>query len=515
MTENTNLFGPGTGIYHNPFQRGLAWERPVAIEFFEPDGTRAFAANGGIRIHGGSSRAIKQKSLRLYARPEYGRDDSFQYAFFPGLSGAGNDQPLDEFKTLLLRNSGNDWHRARMRDVLMQGLVEHSRNLETQASRPVTVFINGCYWGLYHLRERYDENYLALNHGVAPGQVAILERNAELKRGQPADREHYLNLRDYAESHDLSDPEHYRHLAGLMDMRNYIEYYAANIYFHNTDWPHNNIIFWRIRPGGEEPDPIGVRDGRWRWMLQGTDYGFALKGPADRSFNHNFLKEFEDNHGSLSGPAADTLKWAALPLNGRLLEEWPNTLFRNLLANEKFRNGFINHLADQLNSSFHPERVRERIDRLQKKLEPEMAEQCRRWKRMDIESWRENVEVLRWFAAERPDHLRRHVIDHFGLGGTARVNLRADPGRGHLRINRLEITPATPGIRNQASWTGIYFQDVPLRITAVPRPGYRFAGWEGTDQKGAEIELVLKEDVTLTARFAREENRANTGGEQL
>ena len=505
VTDKHNLFDPETGIYTNYKLRGYSSERPVSIEYFEPDGTSGCAVNAGVRIHGGASRRKKRKSLRLYARPEYDSNDSVKYQFFPGLTKTGSNEPLDEFKTLLLRNSGNDNRRTIFRDVLMQKLVEHSPNLETQATRFVVVFINGWYWGVYNLREYYDEHYFAMNCNVSPEDVVILELNAKLKKGKAGDEKHYLAMRDYAESHDLSDPAHYRHITDLMDVRNYIEYYAANIYFHNTDWPHNNIFFWRIKPGINAPPATSVRDGRWRWMIQGTDYGFACKPPAERLNNRWFLREFKRKYGTVKGPAANTLKWTILRLNGRALEEWPNILFRNLLENEKFKIGFINHLADQMNSSFHPKRVLEMIDSIQKILEPEMEAHCRRWRDIrNLEAWRKNVEVLRWFARERPEHLRKHVVDHFGLSGTARVILRTEIEKGHIRINRLEISKETPGIENPDFWTGIYFKGIPLRIKAVPEPGYRFASWEGVDQDEAEIELVLEGDITLTARFVRE-----------
>ncbi len=361
------------------------------------------------------------------------------------------------------------------------------------------------YWGLYNLRERHDENYLASYYDAAPDRVAILENDAEIKHGTIRDREEYLALRDYAKTHDLSDPASYRHLAGMMDPESFIEYYAANIYFHNTDWPHNNITFWRIRPAGDGSDPCPGRDGRWRWMLNSTDYGFGLRSPSIRSSNNNAIKSFEKRFGTLRGPSANTLEWALQEKDCRLKEEWPNLLFRRLLANGEFRNAFINRLADELNSSFLPERVIQRIDELEEALLPEMAAQIRRWGEIgSVEKWRRNVEWLRRFARERPEHVRRHIVEHFGLGGCARVNLRADPREGHVRINGLTVAESTPGIRRPQDWTGVYFRGVPVRIAAIPEKGYRFAGWEGTELKEAEITLVPEGDLELAARFEKE-----------
>ncbi len=501
-TDPANLFDRGFGIYSdsNALKTGWLWERPVSVEFFEADGRRVLNADGGVRIQGAWSRRRPRKSLRLYARPEYGPSDAFRYPFFPGLKKAGSGEPLSEFKTLILHNSGNDYNGAVIRDALLQGLVEHSPDLETQASRFVTLYLNGSYWGLYCLRERLDEHCLAANYDVPPERVAILELDAEVKHGTGQDREEYLALRDYAKTRDLSDPASYRHLVGTMDPRSLIEYYSANIYFHNVDWAYNNIGYWRIRPEGSDRGDLPGRDGRWRWMLFDVDSGFALERPPFRT-----IERFERKHGPSSGPAANTLKWALMVRDLRFEQRWPNLLFRSLLANGEFRNAFINRLADELNSSFLPERVIQRIDELEEALLPEMAAQIRRWGEIgSVEEWRRNVEGLRRFARERPEHVRRHFVEHFGLGGCVRVNLRADPREGHVRINGLTVAESTPGIRRPQDWTGVYFRGVPVRIAAIPEKGYRFAGWEGTELKEAEITLVPEGDLELAARFERE-----------
>jgi len=42
---------------------------------------------------------------------------------------------------------------------------------------------------------------------------------------------------------------------------------------------------------------------------------------------------------------------------------------------------------------------------------------------------------------------------------------------------------------------------VPLTISAIPKPGYRFIGWEGSEQAMPEISLILTEDMTIRALF--------------
>ena len=53
--------------------------------------------------------SFSAKSIKLYARAQYDSKDVINYPVFPGLLKKWNQQPLEEFYRLLLRNSGNDW----------------------------------------------------------------------------------------------------------------------------------------------------------------------------------------------------------------------------------------------------------------------------------------------------------------------------------------------------------------------------------------------------------------------
>ena len=83
-----------------------------------------------------------QKSLSLFARGQYGNSE-FNYKFFPNLD-------LENFQALILRNSGNDWNFTMLRDGFMTSLF-HDVDLDVQAYRPMLVYLNGEFWGLYNL----------------------------------------------------------------------------------------------------------------------------------------------------------------------------------------------------------------------------------------------------------------------------------------------------------------------------------------------------------------------------
>ncbi len=325
-SDTTHFFSDDTGIYvegtnNNFLNRGREWERPVNLEFYDRHGSRILSQNAGVRIHGGATRLYGQKSLRLYARSDYGRS-RFYHRIFP-------DQPYLEYNRLLLRNSGNDWQNTMFRDALAQYLVRHL-NMDTQASRPVIVFLNGEYWGIHNIRERYDRHYLERVYGVDPENVDLLTGNRSVKEG---DSQHYDELMDFLYTHDLSDDTHLEQVAERIDLDNLLDYFSSQIYFGNRDWPQNNIDYWRLRTSFDPDAPAG-HDGRWRWMMFDIDYSFGFS--------------FTDHN-------TDMLDWL-------IKQHWSTDLFRILLENESFRHQLINRVAGLLNTAFQIERVTEVID---------------------------------------------------------------------------------------------------------------------------------------------------------
>ena len=480
---NTPVQGLVPANYH---RRGDIAEFPTHIELFESSDSQATLSQAiGLRIHGGSSRATRVKSLRLYARGGYG-DSEMAYPFFP-------DQPYDSYRRLILRNSGNDQPLTMFRDAAIQTIVA-PLNFDTQAYCPTLVFINGEYWGLHNLRERYDRHYLARVYGVDPDNIDLLAYGVDLDNIDSltfaisvveGDAAHYDALLAYMDTHTMIAHEHYAYVKTQMDVDNFVDYQIAQIFARNTDWPHNNIDFWRLRTDGYKPDSPTGHDGRWRWLLFDTDLGFGLWGGSE-SYTHN------------------TLELAATDPDRQ-----GTFMLRTLLDNPDFRQQFITRFADLLNTVFLPERMVHIIQELQQPLVPEMEEHIARWSVPgSIDVWNNNVNVMTTFAERRPAYQRQHIQDYFGIPGTYRLTVNvSNPGRGYVRVNTIDLLESTPGVGAQPyPWHGLYFQGIPIELEAIPMPGYRFVAWEGLPATiSAEAALLTEQsfsdDVTLTARF--------------
>ncbi len=456
--------GPGASIYPPYLGANFykAWERAAEFTFLGTNGVPAYHAGAGVRIHGGYSRSAPQKSFRLYARRQYGVG-KFRHAFFPGAA-------VDEFEVLVLRNTGNDWSLARMRDRLAQSLGA-DLGATAMSARPVVVYLNGVYWGHYDLTERPDEHFLAEHFGVEPDALDLIENGSEIPVG---DHRAYVQLDQYGQSADLSEPTVFEAVAQQLDLDNLLAWHLTEIYLDNSDWPTHNTVLWRPR----RPD------GQWRWVLWDLDGTFDI------------LKQ---------GFARPTLR-IALGLEPDFAASYPATVFLpQLLQNPGFREAFLNRFADALNSVFAPAHVIERINTLAAELEPEMERHLDRWRaearfywpvHTNLAGWQAEVEHLRAFARERPAAMRRQLVEHFGLAGTAELRVRiSDPARGRVRVNSLRL-PAGLG-----EWSGVYFRGVPVGVEALPAPGAEFAGWEELPGAPALVRLPLAEDLELTARF--------------
>ena len=462
--DEQNPFNTSGDARANHTQRGIEWERKATIELFEPESSIAdLRQDLGIRIHGGWSRAHPMKSLRLYARSDYG-ENRFRHQIFP-------DEPYTDFNRLLLRNSGNDWPEAMLRDPLMQSIVKHM-NVDTQAYRPYVVFINGEYWGIHNMRERYDKHYLERRYSVDPENIDMLTGNAWTNEGS---NRHYRQTLDYIREHGLEDEHHFEYINTRIDLENYIDYQIAKIFVANTDWPGNNVDFWRYRTERFEPDAPPGQDGRWRWLVVDMDFGFHLYAGC------------EPGNDVCTPPDHNTLEFAARDDGpGWPNPPWSTELFRELLRNQQFRHDFITRYLDQLNTAFLPDRLMHEVLNVSGAVEPEMDEHLERWfsgrtwHHFDRWKYLINNRLLP-FAEQRPGYARDHLKDFFDLGNRYRLTVDvSDPAAGFVKVNTVSITTETPGVAvDPWPWRGVYFEDVPVVLTARPMPGYRFSHWKG------------------------------------
>ena len=465
-TDPANLWDYNSGIYvlgpnASPDQPNFGanfwqdWERKGHMELYDMNGIKQIDQDIGIKIFGSWSRAFPQKSLALFARKVYGKG-SFDYKVF-------KDKPIEKFEALVLRNAGNDWGQSMLRDGLTSTIIR-DMDVDRQAYQPAVVYLNGEYWGILDIREKVNSNYLAENHFVNPDKVNLLEFNGSIVEGDNSD---YMDILNYLGNNTLETSQKYQQVSRKIDLNNYIQYQLTQIYVNNKDWPGNNIKFWNTT------DPGSL----WRWVIYDTDFGFSIWEEMAYSFN-TLAFALEQ-----SGP-----DWPNPP--------WSTLLFRRMISNMGFRNEFINQFADRLNTNFTPDRVISVVDSLKQVFQPEIGDHIARWEQ-SYDTWLYNYDIIKNFARYRQYYSRIFLKSQFNLGPMLNIKVEIDdPGTGTVRVNSI--------IPHKFPFVGVYFQDLPIKLTAIPAPGYKFVKWQmgSLESNSVSLDYSMEEARTFNAVFA-------------
>ncbi len=377
-------------------------ERPAHVEIVRPDGTTVISQDAGLRLFGGSSRSLEQKSFKLIARKDgyFGTDvpykgkGTFAYPLFEDRrvkAGADAGRVLDRYDSFILRNGGNDslLHTAQnptdatlLRDGLINNFAfDHAPHVDVSLSQFAAVYINGEYYGLLDMRENQNEDYVKRVYGVDDNLVVVVKSELDVTRTCRHNSGHaicrYCGAWFYYETDDtpaaqaeLNDwillcretiaayraddaayAAAYDKLAARLDLDNFMEYMALGLYFCNTDWPHNNVKLYRYTGATAEGNP--VTDGKWRFMTRDMDMGMArysvphVTSELDNRANVDTFRWVLANY--VDGYSHDgQLYYDALYLQG---------LFAFCLRNEEFRADFEAYARGLASDETHDELV--------------------------------------------------------------------------------------------------------------------------------------------------------------
>lgn len=256
-------------IYRNAEARGVEWERPVSVEFIDPDPSKpGFQVNAGVRMQGGVGRlkVYPKHSLRLFFKRDYG-PTRLEYPIFPG-------SPVESFDTLILRGGVNrtfagyiglgdleedlrlttytrdEWLRASQ--SAMSGVGSHGIF--------VHLYLNGLYWGLYNVVERPDASFLAAYLGGEKEDWFVANQSGPVS-GLP---DRFDKVHELARQGNLAAPEEYAQIKEYLDIPQFIDYVILNFYSGNTDWAHNNWYAGARNPEGQVN--YFVWDGEKTWF---------------------------------------------------------------------------------------------------------------------------------------------------------------------------------------------------------------------------------------------------------
>jgi hypothetical protein len=459
---------PGMPYHGANFWKG--WERPANIEYFDQAGHHAFEISSSIAIQGNYSKAWPQRGFFVRTSDNY-KGQTVDYPLFP-------DKPVSSYKSFNIRNAGSDWNTCHMRDRFNQKNAQKYTHIDMMDGRPCVLFINGKYWGVYELREKQDENYIENNSGIPEDRIDFLQFNGSIIQGS---NKAFLEMVDFISDNDMTLDSNYNKAKSILDIENFCDYFITQTYIVNYDWLGsytNNIKFWR------PSDPPG----KWRYVLWDTDlsmgYGQSWgSGTSDEDHLNKTIDPPTDNPHS--------------------------SMLKSLLENAEFRDYFVNRYADLMNTMFQPAEMRQNANKMRDEMHPEMERHFNRWgntspaswvgRSDNVPEWEAEIESMLAFNDSRLGYARDHVQDQFGLAKQVELTLDVSPAAA----GKIKISTISPG---SFPWTGVYFDGVPVTITAIANPGYEFNHWStnmdlGSNQKKQSLTINIDSNDTFMANF--------------
>lgn len=337
----------------------------VFVEIYGADGAQLIGQACNFMVSGHSSRTkYPQKAFRLKARSEYG-DSRFRAKLF-------SKRDYTVFKSITLRASGQDNEETHMKDSVLAALAGDTGVMYME-SEVAVVYIDGQYWGLYNLRERVTPVAVAQFEGWSDPDDLILLRRDTSEQGSPAS---YKKMMAWLATADLSNPGDLDLLRQYVDVENYMEYVALEMYLSNLDL--SNVRSY-CNPA------IGAK---WKWILFDLDMSYRV----DRNTPRDWLT----------------------PGGVGTITQQDNTMFVKLMANAEMRDWFLRRMGELLRTTFSAENVVARIQERHDLIAPLMEANCQRWG-WNISKWQKSGAKFVEFARTRPKKLVEYLTLAFGL----------------------------------------------------------------------------------------------------
>jgi hypothetical protein len=338
-------------------------EYPAFVEYFARGGALQVSQQGTFTASGHSARVNKQKSIALYARAAYG-PDRFSYNPFP-------NRTYQSYKSWLLRAANSDAYATRLRDPAISSLAKGT-GLLYQDGVPITVYINGEYWGHYNLREKINKHFVAQWEGVTKDKhidaIDILARTGTDEFVQNGSNEDWLALMDFCRDHDLNNPDNLLYVTERLDVDSLFQHTLFEMIIGNTDM--TNVRMYRV-PGG-----------KWKYLLFDVEASFMS------------TKE-------------TPISWYIKPKTAKRAR-FQHVHLAALLEVPAMREKFLLMAADMIETRFTWPNVEAHFAPWEQALQDLLPRHAARWRNITMDSWRKDINAVKHYARVRP----ARVIDH-------------------------------------------------------------------------------------------------------
>ena len=460
------MFGDDPRLKGNFYMKGSDWEREAHFTLFDK-GKVSVQQNIGIRIKGGYSRIVPQKSFNLYAKKKYGKKtidtDILENNYDI------NGKLITSYKRLSLRSIYDD---SRIRDLIGRDLFYSRENLTSLDIKISVVFLNGEYRGAYLIQEKISDDFIESNYLIPSKSVSEIKDN----ENEDGPEEEVVKFKEFCKEYikkDLVNETIYEEVKNYINVDSLIELYSSEIYISNNDWPGKND--GEFRNIGDPIEGNEYSDGRWRFIINDLDYSMNLSFVSTDRFNYSISR----------AESAEIIL----------------CFFYLLKNNTNFQHKFVNTFCDYANEVCNPIKVNITLEKLREDdvLET-LTDSQKRWGRcpptFNTKMYMQNIDNINEFFKKRGAYALQHMKDFLKLNGdlvdlTIKIN-----GKGKVQLNSIILDS------NNGDWTGKYFAEIPITIKAIPDEGYAFKEWSGYDKSlKQDDEIILSGSKTIIATF--------------
>lgn len=458
VTDNNNLYG-NDGIFDNWQQD---WQKDAHVDYFDENQLLLFSQNAGMQIDGGAggSRSNPQHSFRIELDNGVLGDGSVHYPIIP------NRPERTKYSNFYLRNGSNMYLSYPYKDAFQNEAMCAETHTYYSAWRPVTVYINGGYFGLYELREKFDPEYFKILDDADSDSTDILSLSfwygsvLRSVKGAPVDT--FYTRYEAFNNLDPQLPNYWNVADNYFDLTYYTDYIISESWMGNLDWPQNNIKIYRSNATGF----------RYRFCTLDLESGQQPGGWNNADYDHIDY----------------------------LMNQDPGNPFINVwlqsIQHDRFKNYFINRFADLMNTSYLPERLTSVENDFFDQTVVEMQHEYARWgdpgnipQQMN-DFYNYHLTMQDQFA-QRTTYVRQHIEDNFSLPNQVDLTLNVYPdGAGKIHISTIE--PDT------YPWSGVYFNGVPIQIEAIANPGYTFSNWGNNGLIQDQLNALFLDTLDVT-----------------
>jgi hypothetical protein len=462
-------------------------ELPVHVEFFE-NGSSSTEKNweieAGISIIGNYSRYKPKKSVAIKMDNDTYGDKVIKYSLFKTRPEA------KKFKSFNLRNNGNRFWTDYVGDAMMTALMEGTE-VDYQRSRQVVVFYNGEYFGIHDMRERLNRHFVETNYGIdskSINMIKITGSSYEASGTNGASTSDYQQLVSSISSANFAGENNaqYEQIKSKLNVNSFAQYMFAEMYYHNGDWPNNNVRAWG---GSGHP---------FKFVAFDTDHGFGFT-PGISGFDEQNQNMFDWVLGAKSSgnQGGNGGMWGGFGGGfgggSSVDSRAPGGMLKKLLENPDFKRLFINNACILLNSYLTYEKVQSIVQSMMATIpSSEQQRDEQRWPRNQSNfKWDPSGNTLIAFAKNRSETIKKEMAERFDLEDEVSVTISAS-GNGTVQVDGMKLP--------NSNYRCNFFSNNELQLTATASAGAVFTGWsDGSTENPHKVKPTA--GMTITAIF--------------